>query len=95
VWSSWRIGDRSQRGRSALSRFCQRIREEARNRLALVHAVAAVARVQVTALFKLIELVLRHDDRPHEEATFAALSVPGNRLADIQHTARYTKLSQE
>ena len=60
-----------------LTRFCQRIREEVRNRLALVYAVAAVARVQVTALFKLIELILRHDDRPHEEATFPAFSVPG------------------
>jgi hypothetical protein len=63
VWSSWRIGDRSQRGRSALSRFCQRIREEARNRLALVGAGAAVARVQIAALFKLIELGLRHQNR--------------------------------
>jgi hypothetical protein len=47
-----------------LSGFCQRIREEARNRLALVGAGAAVARVQVAALFKLIELGLRHHDRP-------------------------------
>jgi hypothetical protein len=37
----------------------------------------------VAVLFKLIELVLRHDDRPHEEATFAPLSMPGNRLADL------------
>jgi short chain dehydrogenase len=59
--------------------FCQRIREKTRNRLALVRAITAVARVQVAVLFKLIELVLRHDDRPHEEATFAALAVPGNR----------------
>jgi hypothetical protein len=55
----------------------QQIREKARNRLALVGTIAAVARVQVAALFKVIELGLRHDDRPHEEATFAALAVPG------------------
>jgi len=77
---------------SRLSKFCQRIREKARNRLALVGAIAAVARVQVAALFKLIELVLRHDDRPHEEATFAALSVPGNRLADLFSTGRHRPL---
>jgi len=43
-------------------------------------------------LFQLIELDLRHDDRPHEEATFAALSEPGNRLADLFSTGRHRTL---
>ena len=59
-----------------LSRFCQRIREEARNRLALVGACAAVAGVQVAALFKLIELGLRHQNRSPKEAALAALAMP-------------------
>src|SRR5215813_9755391 len=54
-----------------------------RNRLAFVGAGAAVARVQVAALFKLIELGLRHQNRPPEEAALAALAMPGDRLADL------------
>ena len=65
-----------------LSGFRQRIREKARNRLALVGAGAAVARVQVAALFKLIELGLRHQNRAPKEAALAALAMPGNRVAD-------------
>jgi hypothetical protein len=55
---------------SLLSGFCQRIREETHNRLALVGASAAVARVQVAALFKLIELGAADEKRPREQSAF-------------------------
>ena len=60
-----------------------------RNRLAFVGAGAAVARVQVAALFKLIELGLRHQNRPPEEAALAALAMPGDRLADLFSAGRH------
>jgi hypothetical protein len=42
-----------------------------------------IRRARAVAHFKLIELILSHDDRPQEEAAFAALAVPGNRLTNL------------
>jgi hypothetical protein len=59
-------------GVRTLCGFCQRIHEERLDRFALVGAVAAVVGIEIAASFKLVELALRHQDRPQEEATLAA-----------------------
>jgi hypothetical protein len=47
-------------GVRTLSGFRQRIRQEHRDRVALVKALAAPIGVEIAALFKLIELALRY-----------------------------------
>jgi Patatin-like phospholipase len=60
--------------RAGLS-FKQRIREKRLDRVAFVDPVAAKVGIEIAAYFKLIELILRHDDRPQEEAALTALAV--------------------
>jgi len=70
-------------------RFIQRIHEERLDRFALVGAVAAVVGIEIAAYFKLVELTLRHQDRPQEEAALAALAVPSSRLANLFSSIRH------
>jgi hypothetical protein len=63
--------------------FCQRIHEERLDRFALVGAVAAVVGIEIAAYCELVELTLRHHDRPQEEAALVALAVPSSSLANL------------
>jgi hypothetical protein len=76
-------------GVRTLCGFCQRIHEERLDRFALVGAVAAVVGIEIATSFKLVELTLRHHDRPQEEAALVALAVPSSRLASLFLPIRY------
>jgi hypothetical protein len=69
--------------------LCQRIREEHLDRVALVGALAAQIGIEIATLFKLIELGLRHHNRPPKQIMPAALAMPGDRLADLFSAGRY------
>ena len=80
---------------SPLSGFRQRIRQEHRDRVALVEALAAPIGVEITALFKLIELALGHQNWSPKERVLAALAVPGGRLADLFSAAASTQAATD
>jgi hypothetical protein len=88
------VGRGARRGEAlGLSGFCQRIREEQLDRLALVGALAAQIGVEIATLFKLIELVLRHHNWPPKQIVLAALAMPGNRFADLFSAGRHAAAS--
>src|SRR6202040_1644566 len=66
-----------------LSGFRQRIRQEHRDRVALVEALAAPIGVEITALFKLIELALGHQNWSPKESVLAAPAMPVDRFANL------------
>jgi pyrroloquinoline quinone biosynthesis protein B len=70
--------------------FASEIYEEHLDRIALVGAVTAPVRVEITTLFKLIELGLGHRNRPPKETALAALAMPGLRWfpCDVPGPAR-------
>jgi hypothetical protein len=70
-------------GVQTLSGFRQRFREEILDCVALVGAIATPIGVEIAAYLKLIELILRHEDRPQEEAAFAAPAMADSRRANL------------
>jgi hypothetical protein len=69
------------------------IREEHLDRLALIGALAAQIGVEIATHLKLIELVLRHHNRPPKQIMLAALAMPGDRLADLFLAGRHAAAS--
>jgi hypothetical protein len=74
---------------AVLSGLCQRIREERLDGLALVGALTSLIGVEIATDFKLIELILRHQNRPPKEASLPALAMPDNRLVDLCSSVRH------
>jgi hypothetical protein len=72
-----------------LSGPCQRIREKRLDSVALVGALAALVGVEIAAYLELIELGLRHQNRPPKEASLPALAMPDNRLVDLCSSVRH------
>ena len=57
--------------------------QEHLDRVAPVEALAAPIGIEITALFKLIELALRDQNWSPKKPVLAALAVPLDRLADL------------
>jgi hypothetical protein len=70
-------------GVRTLPGFRQRFSDEILDCIALVGTLTAPVRVKVAAYLKLIELILRHEDRSQKEATLAAPAVAGDSHAHL------------
>ena len=68
---------------ACLSGSWQRIRQEHLDRVALVEALAAPIRVEITALFKLIELALGHQNWSPKEPVLVAPAISVDRFANL------------
>jgi hypothetical protein len=68
----------------------QGIRKEDFDRVALVGAVAASAGVEIATLFKLIELALRYQNRPPQQAVLAAPAISVDRFTYLFSADRHS-----